>query len=490
VGATRGQIVQQFLAEGLLYAGIALLVALAAVWLSLPGLNGFLQRSIRFDLLHDPALPLGVIGTWLVVGLAASAWPAAVLSMFRPVTVLKGVLSLPGGRGRLRRTMVALQFGVLVALIISTLTIHRQTRFAIEDQLRVPGDEVFVLSSSCNDSGFVEAARHIPGVLSVSCTSATALGRDLGASHFTRAGGEPMNLNGGAVDKNFFATFGIEPVAGRLFDDAHGEDNVLLRADTTVQPSIIVNESAARALGYARPEDAIGQSHYWTRSGMRIDGVFGRSERLPSRIVGVVPDFTVGSIRSTIQPSVYYIDPRSSFVLALKLDGRRIPETMPAVQDAWRRANGGRPMVDARFVSQILNDQYLDIRRQTTLFAAFSAVTIAVAALGLLGLAVFTAERQTREIGIRKCMGASRGDILRFIGWQFARPVLIANLVAWPVAWFFMRRWLEGFAYHVELGPLAFLLASALALGIALITVAGHALMLSRARPVEALRYE
>jgi putative ABC transport system permease protein len=491
VGATRGQIVAQFLAEGLLYAGLALLVALAAVWLTLPALDGFLQRNIAFDPLGRPALGLAMIGAWLVVGLAASAWPAAVLSMFRPVTVLKGVLSLPGGPGRLRRAMVTVQFGVLVALIVSTLTIHRQTRFAIEDQLRVPGDQVFLMAAPCIGAAFRETARRIPGVLSASCTSSAALGQDLGAAHFARPGGEAMNLNGGTVDKDFFATFGLQPLAGRLFDDSHGEDNVLVRAgDLTVQPSIILNESAARALGYARPEEAIGQSPYWTRSGTRANGQFGRSERLPSQIVGVVPDFTVGSIRSLIQPSVYYVDPHTSFMLALKLDGRRIPETMLALDAAWKKANGGKPMVNASFVSQVLDDLYLDIRRQTTLFAAFSAVAIAVAALGLLGLAVFTAERQTREIGVRKCLGASRADILKFIGWQFARPVLVANLLAWPVAWFFLHRWLEGFAYHVTLGPRAFLTASALALGIAGVTVAGHALMVSRARPVEALRYE
>jgi putative ABC transport system permease protein len=131
-----------------------------------------------------------------------------------------------------------------------------------------------------------------------------------------------------------------------------------------------------------------------------------------------------------------------------------------------------------------------DIQHQWKLFAAFSAVAIVVASLGLLGLAAFTAERRTREIGLRKVMGASRSDILRFIGWQFARPAVLANLLAWPCAWFFMRRWLDGFAYRVDLSPTAFLAASALATLIALITVSGHALLVARARPAEALRYE
>lgn len=490
VGATRQQIVLQFLGECVFYTGIALCVALAAVHLLLPGFNAFLQRQIQFDLLASPLLAAGVLGAWLAVALAASLYPAVVLSLFRPVTVLKGVLSLPGGTGRLRNAMVVAQFAVLVALIVSTITIHRQTRFAIEDQLRVPREEVFVMRAPCAQMAFQDVARRIPGVLSAACSSDAAMGRDLGAAHFSLPDGTSMNMNGGAADPGFFATFGVAPLAGRLLDDQHGEDNVLRRPDVVINPAIVINESAARALGYATPAEAVGKSPYWSRSGVLAGGQFGRTPPQQSQIVGVVPDFSSGSIRSLIQPSVYYIDPQTSFVLVLKLDGQRIPETMRAIEAAWNEAAGGRPMVGGQFLSQMLNGLYADIQRQTTLFAAFSAVAIVVAALGLLGLAVFTAERRTREIGLRKCMGASRMDILRFIGWQFARPVLIANLVAWPVAWFFMHRWLQGFAYRVDLGPLAFLLASLLALAIALTTVAGHALLVARSRPAEALRYE
>ena len=208
-----------------------------------------------------------------------------------------------------------------------------------------------------------------------------------------------------------------------------------------------------------------------------------------SEVIGVVPDFTAGSIRNAIQPTAYFIDPGMSSTLVLKLDGKAMPETMRALEAEWKKASNGLPF-GGRFMSQLMNDLYADILRQTKLFAGFSLVAIVVAAMGLLGLAVFTAQRRTREIGLRKVMGASRADILRFIGWQFARPVLLANLLAWPCAWFFLRRWLDGFAYHVDLDPTAFLAASALAALIAVISVSGHALLVARARPVEALRYE
>jgi putative ABC transport system permease protein len=501
VGATRRQIIVQFLAECLFYSGLALAIALVAVWVLLPAFNGFLQRGIGFDFARDPLLAVFVVAGWLTVGLAAGAYPALVLSMFRPVTVLKGALSLPGGPGRLRQAMVILQFGTLVALIVATITVHRQTRFAIEEQLRVPGEQVLVVPAGCINgmTRLRDSIASLEGVSGASCVSGSALARNRFTMAVASEDGTVINVRASPVDATFFRLLDVQPIAGRLLDPEHGEDNVLIRPDTAGQPpsmndaqvqnpAFVINESAARALGYANPREAVNQYRRWGRM------VFSTAEMrildpAASKIVGVVPDFSFGSIRDAIEPTGYYIDSGMTTNLLVKLDGARIPETMPAIEAEWRTASEGRPF-RGQFVSQVLNDLYADILRQASLFSAFSAVAVVVASLGLLGLAVFTAERRTREIGVRKAMGASRSDILRFIGWQFARPVLIANFIAWPIAWLTMQRWLESFAYHVDLGPLAFLLASGLALLIALVTVAGHAMLVSRARPVEALRYE
>lgn len=490
VGATRRQIIVQFLGECGFYAGLALALAVIAVDLLLPAYNGFLQQQLSFDYVRDPVLGLSMLAVWVSAAIAAGAYPALMLSMFRPATVLKGVVSLPGGPGRLRQIMVVLQFGVLIALIIATQTLHRQTQFAIEDQLRVPGDQIFVMRAPCALMAFQNVARRIPGVRAAACTSGAAMGTDRGASGFVLQNGGTLNLSAGAVDTEFFRMFGIEPLAGRLFDAQHGEDNLLRQAESTGNPSIILNESAARALGYANPKDAVGKTRFWSRQGILHGGGFGFTDPQASQIVGVVPDFTTGSIRNLIEPTAYYIDPQTSFELVLKLDGKSIPETMRAIDAQWKASTKGRPMIGGEFLDRMMNDIYGDILHQTTLLAAFSAIAIIVASLGLLGLAVFTAERRTHEIGLRKVMGASRADILRLLGWQFAQPVLLANLLAWPCAWFFMQRWLEGFAYHIHLDPLAFLLASVLALFIALATVSGHALMVARAKPAQALRYE
>ncbi len=388
--------------------------------------------------------------------------------------------------------MVVLQFGTLIALIVATITVHRQTRFAIEDQLRIPTDATYLVYFGCARRSIPvrETMATLPGVLASSCTSGSSLLRDRFGTRLVQPNGDNVVFRAAAIDAFYFDIFAVTPLAGRLLDTTHGEDTLVEREPgTSLNPSIVINETGARALGFTNPADAVDQYRRWGRPTSAEPGNFSILEPQASRIVGVVPDLIVGSVRNPIEPTVYYIDPSMVFVLMLKLEGRSIPDTMPRIEAAWKTLFEGRPL-PGQFLSQVLDDLYLDIRRQTSLFSAFSAVAIVVAALGLLGLAVYTAERRTREIGLRKAMGASRADILRFIGWQFARPVLIANLVAWPAAWILMRSWLDGFAYHVDLGPLAFVLASTLALVIALLTVAGHALLVARARPVEALRYE
>jgi putative ABC transport system permease protein len=252
----------------------------------------------------------------------------------------------------------------------------------------------------------------------------------------------------------------------------------------------VINESGLRALGYASPQAAVNQYRRWSRIVLKAQGAQGArlSDVQSSQIIGVVPDFSVGSVKDVIEPTAYYIEPSQYWISVVKVDGHAIPETMRAVNALWEQTQ--HSPLDGLFLSQRVNELYADIQRQSAIFSVFAGVAVVTASLGLLGLAVFTAERRTREIGLRKVMGASRWDILRLLGWQFAQPVLWANLIAWPAAYLVMRRWLEGFAYHVDLNPLVFLAASALALIIALATVSGHALLVARTKPIEALRYE
>jgi putative ABC transport system permease protein len=487
-GATRSQIVVQFLGECMFYTALALLFAMLAVQLALPGFNGFLQRSIAFDFFHDPALAGGLAGLLLVTGLAAGAYPAIVLSSLRPGTVLKGIAYLPGGSGRTRQILVVLQFSVLIALIIATATVHRQTQYAIEDRLNVPANQIYLGTSGCT-AAVRDAVAQSPGVLAASCAAGQSVNRGRLGTVFASKDGADIAFRLSPIDYDFLPLFDIKPLAGRLFSATRGDDD-LLRADpaTLSNPSIVVNETGARVLGFASPEAAVGKSVRWARI-ISQGTQFKAADSANSQIIGVVPDSSLRSVRETIDPTAYYVDPSFFSFLVLKLDGAAIQDSLRKVNAVWAQFNPTRPL-DGMFLSQHMNDLYADIMRQTTIFSAFSTVAVVLAALGLLGLAVFTAERRTREIALRKVMGALKWDILRFLAWQFARPVLLANLVAWPIAYFFMQRWLEGFAYHVGLSPLVFLLASVLALFIALATISGHALLVAGSKPAMALRYE
>jgi putative ABC transport system permease protein len=261
--------------------------------------------------------------------------------------------------------------------------------------------------------------------------------------------------------------------------------------DTGASPrSLVLNETAVRALGYTSNEAALGQLVDWATAARAKDpaqtGAF--------QIIGVTPDIWLDAVHEEVRAVAYSVDPKSQRnighqFLNVKLEGAAIPETLAAIEKVWASSGEAKPF-NASFLDQRVQELYTDITRQSQFFTGLSAVAIVIAMLGLFALSAFAAQQRTKEMGIRKSMGAARRDILRLILWQFAKPVLWANLVAWPAAYFVMRRWLEGFAYHIDLAPWMFLAASGLALAIALVTVIGHALLVARVHPAAALRYE
>lgn len=489
-GALRRQIMLQFMGECLFYAVLALICAVIAVEIMLPAFNSFLQREIAFDYLRDPALAMGLIGLALLSGCAAGAYPALYLSGFKPAIVLRGFASQLKA-SRMRQFMVMLQFATLIALLVATLTVQRQTRYAIEERLRVPTDQIYLnnADNGCSRAS-LDAIRNLKPVLAATCASQSALSVDnLPAAFTSPRGSDIVAVRAMQVDHAFFDVFGITPLAGRLLSGSHGQDMVLQNGgDVQDNPAIVINESAARALGFNAPADAVGKFPQWERGGF-ANGKFKFFDKRSSQIVGVVPDFSVGSVRDAIEPTVYYVDPALLSRLVVRFDGGAVQEGMNAVEGVWNQREPGSRF-EGTFLSQYMNALYADIVTQSTICSLFSAVAVALAALGLLGLAIFTAERRTKEIGLRKVMGARRTDILWFLGWQFARPVLWANVIAWPCAYLIMRWWLQGFEYHIELGLATFVIAGAAALVIALATISGHVLLVARARPVQALRYE
>ncbi len=493
LGAARRDLVAQFMGEALVYVGVALLAAVAIVELALPAMNGVLQRKMAFDYLGDPALLAAMLGIAVAVGLLAGIYPALVLSAFRPALVLKGGPIEAAGGGRLRQALVVTQFCVLIALLLAAITIARQTSFALSKATHVDQSGVVLLfASPCSDA-LRDAVKAVPGVEGAACSSPSALAT-MDSVENVQFGGRRANLDVAPVDFGFFDVYGVRPLAGRVFDLARPSDDGANHASDA--PPIVLNEAAVHALGIPSAEAAIGRQVQWQYAANASIAASNTSEQppyLPSEVIGVVPDFTFGSVRNMVQPQFFYVAKKvdwfSSVALNVKLDPSRTAETLPRLARVWKEVSPGQPLQEV-FASQFMLRLYIDTIVQGAFIAVCALIAVSVACMGLFALSAYTAERRTKEIGVRKAMGASSTDILRLLLWQFLWPVLIANLIAWPVAFLVMNWWLAGFAYRVDQPAWAFLAAGGAAVVIALGTVLFQALRVSRSKPVAALRYE
>jgi putative ABC transport system permease protein len=490
-GAQRLDLILQFLCEAEIYVLAAALIAASMAELLLPAADALLRRRLVLDYLHDPALVAVGVAIVLLTGLAAGFYPAFVLSSFRPASVLKGGGLAAMGGAQVRKALVVGQFAILVALVIIATTIARQTVFALNEGMRVNKDQVLLMLSQPCKEGFRDQLQKLPGVKASACASYEALSMGDNRDSVTFRGRQ-FDLAASPVDYSFFTVFGLRPLAGRGFDRDRPADGAMDNPDTR-QP-VILNETAVRRLGFSSPQAAIGQTVSW--HGFWDESLRARSPVVmparPSEIIGVVPDFTLGSMRQPILPTLYAIGrelPPNSVGLAIKLDGKRMPETLAAIDRLWNRYGDGRPPTRV-FVDLFTMRLYVDTIIQGGTVAIAGVIALSIAALGLFALSAYTTEQRTKEIGVRKAMGASSLDILKLLLWQFTRPVLWANLIAWPVAFVVLRWWLAGFAYHVDLAAWTFAVAGLGAVVIALATVFAHALNVARAKPVSALRYE
>lgn len=498
-GAMRHHLIAQFMGEALLYACIGMAAAIVAVILCLPSFNGFLGRDIRFDPFASPMLAVGVVVVAGFVGASAGFYPALVLSRFAPAVVLRRAPLSAAAGGGIRNALVVIQFAVLIGLALVTLVVVEQTRFAMSESLRFDKDQVLIVDRSCTPA-LKAAIGDLPGTRGVACSWSSGGGVSVERGYISAvqiADRTIAEMGIAPLDFGFFELYGMKPIAGRFFSQDHGVDIASPTGETN--PSVVINESALRQLGFESPEAAVGQTILWRRM-LPAREALDRRPLLPSQIIGVVPDVSIRAARVPSRPVFYYADmamhapePAAGYgaqSLNIKLAADQVPETLDAIDRLWGSLGDPNRPVSRRFVDEWLRVIYLDVIRQGQLFGGFAGVTLFLAALGLFGLAAFSTEQRTKEIGVRKSMGASSRDILGLMLWQFAKPVLLANVIAWPAAYLFMRRWLEGFAYHIDLAPWMFLGASAAALLIALTTVIGHALLVARAHPVTALRYE
>jgi putative ABC transport system permease protein len=489
VGASRRDLIFQFMTETVLQALIALVLAVAVAELAAPYVGAFVQRILRLDY-TDPLLMVAIPGLGLLAGVVAGAYPAFLLSAFRPVTALKGGPQAAGGSAGVRQGLVIVQFAVLILLMLVIATLYRQTGAALDQARRFGGDHVLWIGENGLCGGAFEArVRSLPGVRAVSCSANTAISnRGADSSAVTRDGRlVPVTL--GPMDVDFFPFYGIRPIAGRLFSPDRGEDVMLMQPGAAGWPSVILNASAVRRLGFASPQAAVGQVIRWGRLDWRPGSPAGPLPPGPSPVVGVVPDYVMGASREPTQPMIYWIDPAFFGTVSVKLDGAATPEVLAGLDRIWRDTGHIRPM-RRRFLDQAVRQAYADVLILSTVIAVCAGIALVIACIGLFALAAFTAEQRTKEIGVRKALGAGTTDLVRLLLWQFTKPVLVACLIASPLAWLVMRRWLEGFPERVGQPPWLFAASAAAAVLIAWLTVGAHTLIMARARPVSALRYE
>jgi len=401
--------------------------------------------------------------------------------------VLKGAIGQKGTSSRLRQSLVVFQFSVLIGLLIVVAVVYRQTRFAFNEAKRLNTDQVVLVRGAQCKGAFKEALAAIPGVRGIACSVPSALGMGYGIWPVRAKNGTFISVGNVEAGFGFFEFYGLKPLAGRFFSEDHPGD---VYAEEQLAPgtlvltapgTVVLNEAAVRALGFSSPQDAIGQMT-----------AYDEKNPVPVEIIGVVPNFAVDAVHTVVPPIAYYTAPDlvpGTSLLSVRIDGARIPETLQAIDTRWKQVGPPRS-ISRQFLDQRIAEVFADITRQQTFFSVFAGVAICIAALGLFGMSASVAERRTKEIGIRKAMGASSGDIVRHLVWEFTKPVILANAIAWPFAYYAMNRWLSGFAYHVTLEVWLFLAATGLAVFIAVITVWSHASLVARTQPVVALRYE
>jgi putative ABC transport system permease protein len=497
VGASRAQLLVQFLGETMLMALGAMVVAAALVELTLPLFSSFIEADLALTYFGPGGSLAPMAALVLLLGLAGGAYPAFYLSRFRPSQVLRANQQVhETNRGMsLRTALVVIQFSIAIGLMTCTAVIYAQTVHARsadpgyrrDGLLQVEALPQRLLPAA---DALVREMRKVPGV---SAVGRSGIGVATTKTSFTAVNvpgrGAPVNVGTYGVDSSFFETAGVRLLAGRLFEEARAADDSTapLQPDAGFDRSlaargvhVVINEKAARALGFTTPSAAVGQQLH----SALVDGELGL---VPTTIIGVVGDTRFRSVRDPIEPLMFRLDRSAADTILIRY--RDAAGVRDRIEAAWRRLAPDEPF-QAEFSEEIVSALYSGESAEAETFGAFAALAIGIASLGLFALAAFAADRRTKEIGIRKVFGARVSDIVQLLSWQFSRPVIAANLVAWPVAWWAMRDWLNGFDSRIGLGPGPFLLAGLLALAIAIGTVAGHALRVARMNPIHALRYE
>ena len=467
-GAGRKQIIIQFIGESMLITVLAFIVAILLVYYFLPGFNQLSDKSLSIEW-QDLGFTATLIGIIIFVGFLAGSYPAFYLSSLNPIAALRKLPGKGKGNSNFRRILVVFQFSLSVIMIICTFVVYKQLAYIRNKSTGMDRENVVCVSMQGKSIEKYENLKNEflqnPNITTV--TRANSLPFEIGSNSggFDWEGRDTKNevlIGFGFTDYGFTKTFGMRIVAGRDFDPSYSNDSA----------SILINQKTASLLGM---QDPIGKWMSW--SDVRFT------------IIGVVEDFHFLDMTSEISPLVIVYAPKYCDIIFAKVTGNNQQETLDYMRNSWEKSNPGFPF-EYKYLDASYEELYRSEDKLGKIFRYFSILTILISCLGLFGLAAFMAEQRTKEVGIRKVMGANFYDIFRTLSMEFMKWVIIANLIAWPMAYYFMNRWLLGYAYHTRLSVWIFLLTAVISLLIAMLTVSYQAIRTAQLHPVKSLKYE
>ncbi len=474
LGSNKTQLIKRLLAESIILCFIAVVCSITLVELALPHFNDLTDKGLSLDLFGNVlAVPVLILFT-LLLGAAAGLYPALLLASFKPVSILKSKASVNSNKGGLRKGLVVFQFATSIILFVGTFVIYNQMEYIKNKNLGFNKDHVLVIKN-LNDLGtqqiaFANAVRENSNVINASLSEGLP-DYNLRANIFRKEGTDKENqtLVILRVDYNFLDTYKIEMKEGRSFKKE-------ISTDTT---SLILNEAAVKKLNYTEPLNA-----------KLLYNLGSNNNRQTFSIIGVTKDFHLEALKDEIRPAGLILLRRpSAEYLSVKISSHNIQETIKFLSDKWKEFGQLKPM-EYSFFDDNFGELYRAEIQSEKVFTIFAVLAIVIACLGLFGLAAFTAEQRTKEIGVRKVLGATVSNIVTMLSKEFLILVALANLIAWPAAYYLMHKWLEDFAYKTELGIGVFVTAGLMVLVIALLTVSFQAVKAAMANPVKSLRYE
>jgi putative ABC transport system permease protein len=478
-GSAPSQLMKQFLSEAILYSFISTLVAAIMVALLLKPFSSVIDEPVNFQTAFTKEIWISLVGLMVLVGILAGSYPAFYLSSFNPVSVLKGKNTFTAGRKTLwiRNSLVIFQFTISTIMIIGTLVVMKQLNYFRNTDLGFNKENVLVISSTKrlgeSEESFRQAITEIPGVMNASITSSVPSGSLFGDSYQPEPESEQttkeINLNSFMVDENFIPTLGIHVIKGRNFSKRFSDS-----------PSVILNEEAVKQIGW---KDPVGK---W------LEYPGGNDTRF--NVIAVVKNFNVQSLQNTIAPfALFHTSSKTydagAYNIVARIHSGDLKQTMNQLESKWKSFVSSEPF-DFNFLNAAFDAQYRSEQRLGSIFRIFALLSIFIACLGLFGLSAFMAERRVKEIGIRKVLGASVTSVVALMSKDFLKLTIIAAIIGYPVAWYFMNKWLEDFPYRINITWSLFLFATVFMLIITLVTISFEAIRAAMSNPVKNLRTE